>query len=123
MIVGLGIDVLEVGRMAELLKRYGPRLWHRILTVQEIEQARGDPARFLASRWASKEAAAKALGTGFASGVTWKHIRVDGPPGEAPALFLEGPAQARMEEVGARRAMLSLSHSRGLAVAVVVLEG
>jgi len=82
-----------------------------------------DPAPFVAARFAAKEACAKALGTGFANGVTMKSIEVRSLPSGAPTLLLSGRAQELANAMGAERLHLSLTHGRDVAAAVVILEG
>ncbi len=125
MIVGLGADLVEIARVARLLERRGARAARRILTPAELEGflAASRQAQFLARRFAAKEAAVKALGTGFREGIGLRQIEVGHDRRGRPLLALHGPAQARLEALGARRAHLTLSDERGFALAVVVLEG
>jgi holo-[acyl-carrier protein] synthase len=95
----------------------------RILAEEEMSLLPSAAAGYLASRFAVKEAAAKALGTGFAQGITMKQIAVRSAAGGAPQLVLHGKALERSNGLGASRAHLSLSHERSAAVAVVILEG
>lgn len=124
-IVGIGADVLEVRRMAEAGERFGERFYQRLFTPAEIAycESRGNPSEHYAARFAAKEAALKALGAGWAKGVSWKDVevvrRAEGPP----ALRLSGAAGELAKALGVRRAHLSLSHTRDLALANVVLEG
>src|SRR5688500_16476389 len=121
-IIGIGLDATDLPRIAEALKRYGARFLHRIFTDREIAYCtrRRDPVPHLAGRFAAKEAAMKALGTGHSRGVLWKDIevvRVSGPP----QLRLSGGAARRFEAMGARRSLLTITHSEGLALAQVLL--
>ena len=86
-IAGIGTDIVELSRIEQALAR-GDRLARRILTPAELERfaAHTQPARYLAKRFAAKEAAVKALGTGIGVGISWQHIRVDNHPGGAPFL-------------------------------------
>lgn len=120
MIVGLGVDVVAVGRVAELLARHGERFTQRCFLPGEIHR-RGD-AEHLAGLLAAKEAAFKALGTGWGSGVGWHSVEVTRRGVGGPALRLHGAATQRAAAQGAGRAHLSISHAAGVAVAVVVLE-
>lgn len=124
MIVGLGIDVVEIGRIASLMRRYGRRFLSRILTPDEIEVclSRSDPAPHVAGRFAAKEAALKALATGMFSGISFKEVIVLAGA-EGPRLILSGRALERAKSLTAISSRLSISHDGGLAVAVVVLEG
>lgn len=125
MILGVGNDLVEISRVGESIARFGDRFLARVFTLQEIEycQRKADHAtESFAARFCAKEAAAKALGTGIAGGVTWRDIEVVGTDGRRPALCLAGRAAACAEAMGMRRAHLSLSHSRNLAMATVILE-
>ncbi|MBI5520758.1 MAG: holo-ACP synthase [Desulfovibrio sp.] len=124
MVIGVGLDVAEIGRIRASLAKFGPRFVARVLTRAEADgMPGGDAAPYLAARFAAKEACAKALGTGFAGGVTMKNIEVRSLPSGAPALTLSGAAQTRAEALGASRLHLSLTHGRDVAAAVVILEG
>jgi holo-[acyl-carrier protein] synthase len=123
-IVGLGLDLVDASRIRRLRERRGEHFLRRVFTEAETESSlgRADPDLHLAARFAAKEAAMKALGTGWAQGVGWRDCEVvstGGPPG----LRLHGEAARRAESLGARKAHLSLSHDGGVAAAVVVLEG
>ena len=127
MICGLGIDVTEVDRMARLLQRFGLRFAQKILTPEEVRLlpvSLGAPTApaTLAARFAAKEAAAKALGTGFSEGITLQNMEIHRLPSGQPCLHLRGAAAQRMAALGATRAHLSLTHGRDVAAAVVVLE-
>ncbi len=120
MIVGLGIDVVAVERVRRLVERHGRRFLDRCFCPGEV--TRPADAEHLAGLLAAKEAAFKALGTGWDAGVGWRSVAVTRPGGRAPALELSGAAAARAHDLGVRRSHLSISHDAGLAVAVVVLE-
>lgn len=124
MIISTGIDIIEISRIEESFTRQGVRFRNRIFTANEIAYCEGIAAKFssYAARFAAKEAAMKALGTGWAEGVSWREIEVERSEKGAPSLVLTGRALERMSELGARRAHLSLSHSGNLAIAQVVLE-
>ena len=121
---GIGIDVCKVERIAESLQRFGARMERRLFTADELAYCRGfkDPLPHLAARFAAKEAASKALGTGIAGGIGWTQIEVVQPGGRVPLLKLSGAALARFTAMGATRSHLTLSHDGGLGVACVVLE-
>ena len=123
-VVGIGIDIEEVARVEDLVTRYGDRFVGRIFTDDEAAycRRRRRPAQHLAARFSAKEAAMKALGTGRSRGVLWRDVevvRVGGPP----QLRLHGGARRRFETLGATGALLTLTHSRQLAVAQVILLG
>lgn len=123
-IVGLGTDVIGIARVREVLARHRVRFLERWFDPREAAHiaAQGDGSERAAARWAAKEAAAKALGTGFAGGVVPSQIAVLPGPGGAPRLALAGPALERARALGATRWHVSLSHADGVAVAVVILE-
>ena len=124
MIVGLGIDVVEMERVDALLERFGARARDRVFTPREIELAGAGAgaAASLAARFDAKEAAMKALGTGWSGGIGFADIELDRDPSGAPKLLLHGAAAARARELGATRFLVSLTHARTVASAVVVLE-
>jgi holo-[acyl-carrier protein] synthase len=121
-IIGTGVDATEIARIAEAIERYGERFVGRIFTDGEIAYCRRkrDFASSFAARFAAKEAAMKALGTGHSQGVFWKGIEVvrrHGPP----QLRFHGGAAARLDALGATTSFLTLSHSKDLAVAHVIV--
>ena len=121
-IIGSGIDATEISRVAESIERWGDRFVTRVFTPGEIAYCRGkrDFASSFAARFAAKEAAMKALGTGHSRGVFWTGIEVvrrHGPP----ELRFHGGAAARFEQLGATGSVLTLTHSRELAIAHVLL--
>lgn len=120
MIVGLGIDVVGVPRMERLLARHHDRFLARWFDPRELPAATS--AERIAARWAAKEAAAKALGSGFADGVVPSQIAILALPSGAPSLQLSGDALRRAQVLGATRFHVSLSHADGVAVATVILE-
>lgn len=122
MIVGLGTDITELARIKGCHERFGERFLQKILTPREQAAMPECPVAYLAGRFAAKEAAVKALGTGFADGLGFPHIEVlRGPLGQ-PLLRLHGPALERARALGVNAAHISISHDRHAAVAVVVLE-
>jgi holo-[acyl-carrier protein] synthase len=125
MVLGLGTDLIEIARVQASLDRYGEQFLRRVFTVGEIAYCRRKKrtaAESFAARFAAKEAGAKALGTGISRGVSWKEIEVRRQPGERPELTLSGRAAERAHTMGVRRISVSLTHSRDVAMAVVVLE-
>ncbi len=125
MIVGVGVDILEIERLRKTLARRGDHFVRRVytLTEQEYCRARHDPAPHYAVRFAAKEAVFKALGTGWAKGVSWLDVEVARRAQEAPRIRLRGKAEEISLSLGCRSIHLSLSHSEENAVAVVILEG
>ena len=124
MIVGLGADVVEIRRIRQALKHQGERFIRRIFTAAEQEfcEARRDPAPHYAVRFAAKEALLKALGTGWAKGLSWQDVEVVRREQDAPILVLSHAAEKQSRELGTRSIHLSLSHSDDSALAVVILE-
>jgi len=123
-IVGLGIDVVEVTRLAEALRRHGDHFVNRVFT--EAERAKCDPRAdrvlALAARFAAKEACLKALGTGWAEGLGFRDVEVVREGNRPPRLVLHREAARRAQALGVIRSHVSLTHQPGLAAAVVVLE-
>ena len=123
-ILGIGIDATDIPRIAEVLERYGDRFLRRVFTDDEIAYCtrRRNPAPHLAGRFAAKEAAMKALGTGHSQGVLWKDIEVV-RRGGPPRLMLHGGAGVRAAAMNVRRSLLTITHSDALAFAQVMLIG
>jgi holo-[acyl-carrier protein] synthase len=125
MIVGIGIDLVEVIRMRRLLDNKGERALQRLFTEGERRYAatHPEPARQLAARVAAKEAAFKALsGNDLARAIGWRELEVVSRKGVAPVLLLHGRAQERATELGISRVLLTLTHSDTTAAAFVVAE-
>lgn len=120
MIVGLGVDLVAVGRIAEALRRHGDRLLARCFAPGELTRP-WDPEH-VAGVFAAKEAALKALGTGWGQGVGWHDVAVAKDEAGRPSLTFSGNAQARAQALGVRQAHLTIAHERTMALAVVVLE-
>jgi holo-[acyl-carrier protein] synthase len=123
-IIGLGVDLTDIPRIAATYERYGERFLRRIFTDGEIAYCmrRRDPLPSLAGRFASKEAAMKALGTGHSQGVLWKDIEVVRRYGP-PQLRLHGGAARRAEAMGVVKSLLTITHSETLAMAQVMMMG
>ena len=110
-----GVDIIEIDRIEAALARHGRRFLDRVYT--ELEQAQcGGRVESLAARFAAKEAAFKVLGTRFG----WREVEVMRQPSGKPALVFYGPAKEMADKLGVKQSSVSLSHSRGNAVAVVV---
>jgi holo-[acyl-carrier protein] synthase len=125
MIVGTGIDVIDIERIAQSIARYGSRFLQRIYTPGEIaycQRKRGNAAESFAARFAAKEAAAKALGTGIGFGVTWREIEVGREPAGRPLLLLHGRAAEIAKAMGVRSSSLSITHTDTQSMALVILE-
>lgn len=127
MILGIGTDLVEIERLARSYARHGDRLIDRILGDRERAAAPApDTPRFaawLAKRFAAKEAAVKALGTGFVGGITLQDIQTIHDKRGAPSLVFAGVAQQRLEEIGGDQVHLSISDDQTHALAFVVIEG
>ena len=124
-VIGVGIDIVPAARVEQLLARHGDRALRRLFTPGERETARtrADAALHLAARIAAKEAAFKALsGDETAAGIGWQEIEVERLGDGRPVLRFHGAAAARFAALGASRSHLSLTHSAGVAAAVVVIE-
>lgn len=124
MIVSTGIDIVEIEEMRRAIERGGERLLSRIFTPAEQEYCEAYAARFehYAGRFAAKEAALKALGTGWAQGVAWKDVEVVNQESGAPLLRLINRAAQLAGELGVDRIHLTLTHSARSAVAQVIFE-
>jgi holo-[acyl-carrier protein] synthase len=125
MIVGTGIDIVEIFRMKKAHERWGERFFKRILTTGELAHLkdRRDVYPYVSSRFAAKEAFVKALGTGFSQGLSWMDLEVKRERGQRPFFNISGMALAIMEQNGVKNVHLSMSHERAYAVAQVILEG
>src|SRR5208337_3521234 len=119
MLVGTGIDLVEMGRIAKSIERFGDRFLTRIFTRGEIAycQAKKNSAESFAARFAAKEAGAKALGTGIQHGIAWKELEVRREPGQRPNLHFTGRAREIAAQLGVRHISLSLTHSTTSAIA------
>ena len=124
MIVGTGIDIAEVDRIEQCIARFGTRFTERVFTPDEIRycESKANKAERYAARFAAKEAGMKAIGTGWSRGVRWRDIEVQRLPGGRPTLAFHGKAGEFFTRLGAENAHLSLTHTKGMAMAVVILE-
>jgi holo-[acyl-carrier protein] synthase len=125
MIIGVGVDVVEIKRLRNVMERLKDRFLSRVFTPEEQRfcKAHRDPVPHFAARFAAKESLFKALGTGWAKGVTWLDVEVQRDRQDAPRLVLYGEALRLSNSLGAKKVHLSLSHSESWAVATVILEG
>jgi holo-[acyl-carrier protein] synthase len=123
-IIGLGLDATEIDRIDDAIERYGDRFMRRVFTEGEIAYClrRRQPAPHFAGRFAAKEAAMKALGTGHSHGVLWRDVEVV-RAGGPPQLRFHGGAARRFASIEGVRALLTITHSRDLALAQVILLG
>jgi holo-[acyl-carrier protein] synthase len=124
MIVGCGVDMIEIERITEVIARYGDRFCRRVYLPGEIMYCRRkrNAAESFAARFAAKEAAAKALGTGIQAGVGWQDIEVVRAPSGKPSLIFHGRAATLARQLGASHAVISLTHTKTQALAQVLLE-
>ena len=125
MIVGLGIDAVDIQRIVRMADQHGPRMAKRLLTADEIAYcaSKANPAQHMAVRLAAKEAAYKALaGNALARGIGWREVEVASRLDGSPELLLHGRAADRFAQLGATSAHVSLTHSDATAVAVVIVE-
>ena len=124
MIVGIGVDIVEIEKLRLAMVRRGDRLRNRAFTPLEIEycEERANQYQHYAARFAAKEAAFKAIGTGWREGVGWHDAEVRNALSGKPSLFLSGRALELAQHRGALHFWLSLSHTDRYAVAQVVLE-
>jgi len=124
MVVGIGTDIIEIQRIERSVARFGDAFLQRVFTPGEMAycQAKKNFGESFAARFAAKEAGAKALGTGISRGVSWREFEVTRRPGQRPELHLTGRAKEIADSLGVRRLSLSLTHSRDVAMAVVIAE-
>ncbi len=125
LILGIGIDIVDIGRIRKAEKRWGQRFLSRVFTEGEVNYSvlQVSPHPRLAARFAAKEAASKALGTGLTLGVTWKDIEVLNNANGRPEIILHGKAREMASAKGIRNIHLSISHDGNYAAAQVILEG
>jgi holo-[acyl-carrier protein] synthase len=124
MIVGTGIDIIEVPRVAAAIERFGQRFLQRLFTEAEIRycESKANRVERYAARFAAKEAGLKAIGTGWRGGIAWTEVEVRREPSGRPTLAFSGKAAEFAATLGVQRASLSLSHTAGHAIASVILE-
>lgn len=123
-IIGIGVDLVDIHRISEVRSRHGEQFLKRVFSPGESEYCmrQKNPDVSLAARFAAKEATLKALGKGWTHGMRWTDFEVMREPGGRPVLKLHGAAAKLANELGVKRAHLSLSHTAGQAMAMVVLE-
>jgi len=123
-IIGAGLDATDINRIADAIARYGERFLQRVFTDGEMAYCnrRRVPAVHFAARFAAKEAAMKALGTGHSQNVLWRGVEVVRYGGPPQLKFHDG-AEARFKALGARSSLLTITHSQHLALAQVLLMG
>lgn len=124
MIIAIGTDIVEIARISKVLERQAGRFVERILCPSEQEQyaSRGNPVAFVATRFAAKEAIAKALGTGIGHGVSFQDMQISNDDKGAPHVQLSGGAAEVMRSRGGQRVLLSLADERDYAIAYAMLS-
>ena len=125
MIVGIGLDLAEVDRIEKAIAKHGERFLNRIYTDSERRYCESKPNKFerFAGRFAAKEAAMKAIGTGWKRGVAWREFEVMRSPSGQPMITYHGKAGEIAKQLGVKRALVTITHSKDYAIAQVVLEG
>lgn len=125
MILGTGIDIIEVARVEAAISRFGERFLARVFTAEERRycESRANKMERYTARFAAKEAGMKALGTGLSRGISWKDLEVRREPGHRPTLLFCRKAAQIAAALGVSRVSLSLSHTGGHAIAQVIIEG
>jgi holo-[acyl-carrier protein] synthase len=125
MILGTGMDIIEVSRIAASHEKFGERFVNRILLPGEISYGLSHrrPAPFLAVRFAAKEAVSKAFGTGIGAQLGWQDIEIRRKESGEPYVVLHGKGQELFEARGAKKLHISLSHTENYAAATAILEG
>jgi holo-[acyl-carrier protein] synthase len=123
-IVGLGLDIAEVDRIEAAITRHGASMLERLFTPEEVAYCEKHKNKFerYAGRFAAKEAAMKALGTGWSRGVRWRDVEVIREPTGKPTLRLEGVAGQVADQLGVKNISLTITHSGNLALAEVIFE-
>jgi holo-[acyl-carrier protein] synthase len=124
MILGIGTDIIEVGRIGDIAQRHGDRFVRRIFTETEIAycSARKNAAMHYAGRFAAKEAAFKAMGRGWGGEISWKDVEIINLPSGAPQIFFYGKALETVALLNMSRAFVTISHIEEYATAVVIIE-
>ena len=124
MILGTGIDIIEVGRIASSYEKFGERFANRILLPGEITYclSHKNPAPFLAARFAAKEAISKAFGTGIGAALGWQDMEIRRKESGEPFVVLHGKGKKLFQSRRAKRLLISLSHTANYAAATAVLE-
>ncbi len=124
MIIGIGIDIVDISRMRKAIERTGDRFLHRVFTKAEMKYCEGRKSKYqhYAARFAAKEATFKALGTGWSGGIAWRDAEIAVEESGKPLMVLHGQAKVIAEKQGVRSVHASLSHSGEYALAHIVLS-
>jgi len=121
-IFGIGTDIIECLRIAQMIERHGELFVHRVFTPLEIQycQSRKSSTQHFAGRWAAKEAILKAIGTGWRKGISWRDVEVRNEPGGKPVVAMRGGARDVLEKLEIADILVSISHCRSHAMAYAV---
>lgn len=124
-VIGIGTDIVECLRIAQMIERHGELFINRVYTQYEIRycQTRKQSTQHYAGRWAAKEAILKALGTGWRKGISWRDIEIRNEPSGRPVVGLRGGARDIVEKLGIREMLVSISHCRSHAMAYALALG
>lgn len=124
-VIGVGIDLVEIGRIRSAIERHGERFLRRVFTEEEQRYCfdKKDPAPSLAARFAAKEAVSKAFTTGIGAELNWTSIEVVRGSREEPAIMLDSKGQALLEQVGGQGVLISLTHTEAHAMAIALIIG
>lgn len=121
-VLGIGTDIIECLRIAQMIQRHGEQFINRVYTPHEIQycQARKQSTQHYAGRWAAKEAILKALGTGWRRGISWRDVEIRTETSGKPYVVLRGGAREVCNELGISEVLISISHCRSHATAYAV---
>ena len=124
MIVGVGVDIVNVTRLKSAIERFGDRFLRRVFTEKELQDCLGKANQYerLAARFAAKEAVVKAIGIGLRNGITWQDVEVRNDGMGKPDIYTHGKCKQMMHVLSVNRIHVSLSHFDEMAIAMVVLE-
>lgn len=122
MVIGLGTDIVEISRIAQMIERHGDSFLKRVYTDNEIAhcQQRKHSSEAFAGRWAAKEAVMKVLGTGFVRGIGWKDIEVISEVSGKPVVLISGGAGEHAEKIGIDEILVTISHCKAYATATAI---
>ena len=124
-VLGIGTDIIECLRIAQMIERHGELFITRVFSPTEIQycQSRKQSTQHFAGRWAAKEAILKAMGTGWRKGISWRDVEVRNEPGGKPVVGFRGGARDAIEELGIAEILISISHCRSHATAYAIALG
>ena len=124
-ILGIGTDIVECLRIAQIIERHGELFINRVYTDHEIRycSSRKAATQHFAGRWAAKEAVLKAMGTGWQRGISWRDVEVRNVPSGKPVIALRGGARSVVEQSGIREMLITISHCRSHATAFAIAVG